>query len=301
MTTMATRRQPKQLDTPTIAGVTITHPDRVLARDPEITKLDMVRYYDAVAEVMLPHLRDRPLTMVQCAPDVANCRYLRHSGASRPPSQVRTIEIQEQTKIGDYMVIDDAAGLIALAQRNILEFHTWNSTTSRLEKPDRIVLDLDPGPAVPWRTVVEAARQIRTLLESLGLRSWLKTTGGAGLHVVIPIVPRRDWSICLAFAKSVASSLVEHDPSRYTITFAKSGRDDKILVDYLRNNRTNTAVCAYSARSRASIPVSVPIAWDELTTRLRPQRWTIRTVPKRVRESAGVWKDYFKSRQNLPL
>jgi bifunctional non-homologous end joining protein LigD len=284
-----------------VAGVTITHPDRVVAQEPEVTKLDLVRYYEAVAEVMLPHLRDRPLTLVQCAPDVANCRYLRHSGASRPPAQVRTVNIREQTKIGDYMVIDDTAGLIALAQRNILEFHTWNSTTKRLETPDRIILDLDPGPSVPWRVVVEAARQLRALLQDLGLRSWLKTTGGAGLHVVVPIAPRRDWSICLEFAKSVATSLVEHDPSRYTIAFAKQGRDDKILVDYLRNNRTNTAVCAYSARRRETIPVSVPIAWDELSTRLRPQRWTIRTVPKRVRDSADAWDGYFEARQRLPL
>jgi bifunctional non-homologous end joining protein LigD len=285
----------------TIAGVAITHPERVIAPAPELTKLDIVRYYDAVAEVMLPHLRDRPLTLVQCAPDVAHCRYLRHSGASRPPSQVRIVNIREQTKIGDYMVVDNATGLIALAQRNILEFHTWNSTTGRLETPNRIVLDLDPGPAVPWRVVVDAARQVRALLQDLGLRSWPKTTGGAGLHVVIPIVPRRNWSMCLKFAKSVAASLVEHDPARYTMTFAKRGRDDKILVDYLRNNRTNTAVCAYSARSRTSVPVSVPIAWDELSPRRRPERWTVRTVPKRVRDSPDPWASYFETRQHLPL
>jgi bifunctional non-homologous end joining protein LigD len=295
---MVTRRESS---TPTIAGVAITHPDRVLAREPTVTKLDLVRYYEAVADVMVPHLRDRPLTMVQCAPDVAHCRYLRHSGASRPPSQVRVVNIREQTKIGDYMVVDDAAGLIALAQRNILEFHTWNSTTRKLETPDRIILDLDPGPSVPWRMVVEAAREVRAVLQDLGLQSWLKTTGGAGLHVVIPIVPRRDWSACLQFAKSVASSLVEHAPSRYTITFAKQGREDKILVDYLRNNRTNTSICAYAARSRPTLPVSVPIAWDELSARLRPQRWTIRTVPKRVRDAPDAWSNYFATRQRLPM
>jgi hypothetical protein len=167
---MVTRRRHS---TSTIAGVAITHPDRVIAQAPELTKLDIVRYYDSVAEVMLPHLRDRPLTLVQCAPDIAHCRYLRHSGASRPPSQIRIVKIREQTKIGDYMVVDNAAGLIALAQRNILEFHTWNSTTRRLETPNRIVLDLDPGPSVSWRVVVDAARQVRALLRDLGLQSWL--------------------------------------------------------------------------------------------------------------------------------
>ena len=118
-------------------------------------------------------------------------------------------------------------GLIALAQRNIIEFHTWNSTSRALETPDRIILDLDPGPDVKWREVVEAARKLRTLLQDLKLESWVKTTGGKGLHVVIPIVPQRNWSVCLDFAKTVAASLVEHDPERYTLTFSKRDRADK--------------------------------------------------------------------------
>lgn len=286
---------------PVVAGITVTHADRVFARSPHLTKLDLVRYYEAVGEVMVPHLRDRPLTLVQCAPDVDHCRYLRHSGGAKPPAQVRVVNIQEKTKVGDYMVVDRVQGLIALAQRNIIEFHTWNSTTRALETPDRIILDLDPGPDVPWRDVVEAARQLRKLLQDLRLESWLKTTGGKGLHVVIPIARQRNWAVCLEFAKTVASSLVEHDPTRYTLTFSKRDRDRKILIDYLRNNRTNTAVAAYSARSREGVTVSVPLDWDELSPRLRPQRWTVKTVPKRIAETPDPWEGYFTAKQRLPL
>lgn len=279
--------------------MTITHPERLVYPALKLAKLDIVRYYDTVAARMIPHLSDRPLTLVQCAPDAEHCRYLRHSH-QHAPEQVRVVHIQEQTKVGDYMVVDDTPGLIALTQRNIVEFHTWNTTTAELERPDRIVLDLDPGPEVAWRHMVAAARLLREVLQDLRLESWLKTTGGAGLHVVVPIRPEHDWSMCLEFAKAVAVSLVEHDPARYTTTFAKRGRERKILIDYLRNNRTNTSVSAYSLRSRPDATVSVPLHWDELTTRTRPQRWTIRSVPRRL-EDADPWAAYFRKRQRLPV
>ena len=288
-------------ENPIVAGITITHAERVVAERPRLTKLDLVRYYEAVADVMLPHLRGRPLTLVQCAPDVEHCRYLRHTGAARPPEQVRVVNIQEQTKVGDYMVIDRVQGLIALAQRNIVEFHTWNSTLKSLEVPDRIVFDLDPGPGVTWRTVVDAARQLRAVLRDLSLESWVKTTGGKGLHVVVPITRQRNWAICLQFAKTVAAAIAEHHPTRYTLSFAKRDRDHKILIDYLRNNRTNTAVAAYSARAKAGAPVSMPLDWDELSSRLRPHRWTIKTAPKRIREAGDPWARYVVTRQRRPM
>jgi bifunctional non-homologous end joining protein LigD len=267
--------------------------------DLALTKLELVRYYDAVAERMLTHLRGRPLTLVQCAPDAHHCRFLRHSG-ERAPAQVRVVKIQEQTKIGDYMVVDDAPGLVALAQRNIIEFHTWNARMEHIERPDRIVLDLDPGPEVPWREIVKAARLARTTLADLGLESWLKTTGGKGLHIVVPIVPRHEWSVCLDFARSLAASFVEHDPGRYTTSFAKRGRERRILIDYLRNNRTNTSVAAYSLRARPNATVSLPLSWDELTSRMRPERWTIRTVPRRLPSAPDPWLGYFRTKQVLP-
>lgn len=290
-------RQPSPDSGSTIAGVAITHPERLVYKELGLTKLDVARYYEAVAERMVRHLADRPLTLVQCAPDAEHCRYLRHSH-QRAPEQVRVVRIQEQTKVGDYMVVDDNVGLIALAQRNIVEFHTWNTTTAKVELPNRVVLDLDPGPEVSWKYVVEAARLLRDVLRDVGLDSWLKTTGGHGLHVVIPIQQEHDWSTCLEFAKSVAASLVRYDPSRYTTTFAKHGRERQILIDYLRNNRTNTSVSAYSLRARPGANVSVPLHWDELTARTKPQRWTIRTVPRRLQD-VDPWASYFRKRQRL--
>jgi bifunctional non-homologous end joining protein LigD len=284
-----------------IAGVAISSPERLLFPRAELTKLDMLRYYESIGEWMLPHLVGRPLTLKQCAPDVDHCRYLRHSG-ERAPRQVRVIDIAEQTKVGDYMIIDDLSGLIALAQRNIIEFHTWNSTANRLETPDRVVFDLDPGPNVAWKDTVAAARLVRKSLQQIGLESWVKTTGGKGLHIVVPIVPKHDWSSCLAFARTVAGEIAAHDPARFTLTSAKKAlRTSQILIDYLRNNRTNTAVAAYSARARPNASVSVPIAWDELTPRLQPERWTMRTVPKRVAARRDPWAGYFRARQKLPL
>jgi bifunctional non-homologous end joining protein LigD len=283
-----------------IAGVSISSPDRLLFPEAHVTKLDMLRYYEAIGPAMLPHLVDRPLTLKQCAPDVDHCRYMRHSG-ERAPKQVRVINIQEQTKVGDYMVIDDLSGLIALAQRNIIEFHTWNSVAERVEKPDRVVFDLDPGPDVPWKDTIAAAGLVRRTLEDIGLESWVKTTGGKGLHIVVPIVPKHDWSACLSFAKAVASEIVEHDPGRFTLKFSKASRSRQILIDYLRNNRTNTSVAAYSARARATASVSVPLAWDELTARVRPERWTVRNVPKLVASRKNPWAGYFRARQRLPI
>jgi bifunctional non-homologous end joining protein LigD len=280
--------------------MTVTHPDRLLFPAAGLTKLDMVRYYDAVAEVMLPHLVGRPLTLKQCAPDSEHCRYLRHSG-ERAPTGVRVVAIQEKTKVGDYMIADTHASLLALAQRNMVELHTWNATDDNLERPNRVVFDLDPGPRVAWPAVVEAARLVRTQLRALGLESWVKTTGGAGLHVVAPIEPRHDWSVCLEFARQIAASIAEHDPSRYTIRFAKLGRESQILVDYLRNNRTNTSVCAYSVRARPLATVSMPIDWEELGPRLRPDRWTIVTAPARVARSRDSWAAYGRARQRLPV
>lgn len=282
-----------------VGGVVVTHADRVLFPAAGLTKLDLVRYYDAVADAMLPHLAGRPLTLKQCAPDNEHCRYLRHSG-ERAPSAVRVVRIQEKTKVGTYMIVDDRPALLALAQRNIVELHTWNATAPAIERPDRLVFDLDPGPDVRWPAVVTAARLVRARLEDVGLKSWVKSTGGNGLHVVVPLEPRADWAACLAFARQVSASIAAADPRRYTIRFAKAGRESRILVDYLRNNRTNTSVCAYSVRARPKATVSMPVGWDELTPRWRPDRWTLATAVRHVVDRPDPWSGYFRCRQRLP-
>jgi bifunctional non-homologous end joining protein LigD len=216
------------------------------------------------------------------------------------PEAVRRVRIQEKTKLGEYLVVDTLPALIALIQMNVLEIHTWNSRMVSVECPDRIVIDIDPGVHVTWPRVIEAARLVRRLLGNLGLECFLKTTGGRGLHVVVPVAPRAEWQKCLAFARALAEALVRRDPDTFTTAFAKAGRERKILVDYLRNNRTNTSIAAFSTRARPGAPVSVPIRWNELQPGLDPLRWTILTVGDRLKRlRKDPWAGYAQSRQRL--
>src|SRR5215217_396944 len=239
-----------------VGGVRISHPGRVIYPELKVTKLDVANYFYSVAEWMVPHIAGRPLTLVHCPEGMAGeCRFMKHSRLWGP-DVIRRVRIREKTKVGEYLVADDVTALIGLAQMGILEVHTWNSTTNDIEHPDRIVIDLDPGENVEWPTVVTAAKLVRRVLSSLGLESFPKTTGGRGLHVVVPVVPGADWSECLEFSRNIAEAMERNDPQLYTTKFAKEGREAKILVDYLRNNRTNTSIAAYSTRARIGAPVS---------------------------------------------
>jgi bifunctional non-homologous end joining protein LigD len=283
-----------------VRGIRISNADRVMFERPRLTKLDLVRYYDRVANAMLPHVEGRPLTLVRCGHGVpAGCTYMKHSKVWAPPELTR-IKIREKTKIGDYLVIESLEAIVALAQMDIVEIHTWNTRKEKIEHPDRVVLDLDPGEEVTWSAMIAAARLVRDLLHTLDLECFLKTTGGKGLHVVAPLQPREDWEVCLAFARAVAGALTRHDPALFTLTYGKRGRERQILVDYLRNNRTNTSVAAFSTRARDGAPVSVPIAWNELTERLRPAELTVTTVPTRLEgQRKDPWADYFRIRQRF--
>jgi bifunctional non-homologous end joining protein LigD len=270
----------------------------VVYPDLGVTKLDVVRYYEAAGKWIVPHVTGRPLTLVHCPQGIsAPCTYLKHSKLWGP-DVIRRVRIREKTKTGDYMVADDLRAVIGLAQMGVIEVHTWNSTDADIERPDRIVWDLDPGPAISWRQVVTAARRLREVLDILGVQCWVKTTGGAGLHVVAPVVPDRDWIQCLAFSRSVAEALMRANPL-YTTRFAKRGRESKILIDYLRNNRTNTSVAAFSLRARAGAPVSMPVRWDRLTPGSLGS-FTISTVLHRLaRLRSDPWRDYWKCRQRI--
>jgi bifunctional non-homologous end joining protein LigD len=283
-----------------IAGVRISHPDRVVYPDPPTTKADVARYYERVASWIVPHVADRPLTLVRCPAGIAaGCFFMKHFKVWAP-EPLRRIRIQEKTKVGEYLVADTAAAVIGLVQMGVLEIHTWNSVSGDLERPNRIVIDLDPGDAVPWARVVHAARLVRQALEALDLECFPKTTGGRGMHVVVPLRPRADWSECLEFSRALSEAIERIDPKAFTTQFAKAGREDKILIDYLRNNRTNTSIAAYSTRARPGAPVSVPIAWDELRPSLKPHTLTMKSVQARLsRLRADPWKGYWTSRQAL--
>jgi bifunctional non-homologous end joining protein LigD len=291
---------------PVVGGVAVSHPDRIVFPAAGATKLDLARYYDAIADTMLPHVVDRPLTLVHCPNGVPargavkgrDCFYLRHSKAWSPVP-LRRVRIREKTKTGEYLIIDDARGLIGLAQMNALEIHTWNSRTARLEQPDRIVIDLDPGERLGWPAVVDGARVVKRLLEGLDLASFVKTTGGRGVHIVVPLTPKADWAECLAFARALAEALARREPDVFTADFRKAGRDRQILIDYLRNNRTNTSIAAFSTRARPEATVSVPIGWRELP-RASPDRFTIRTVLARAAaRTRDPWRSYWTTRQTI--
>jgi bifunctional non-homologous end joining protein LigD len=283
---------------PVVAGIGLSHADRLIYPELRISKLDLAKYYESIAQWILPHLRGRPLTLVHLPDGVGGaCRYLRHAKAWGP-TPLRRVNIQEKTKVGEYLVAESISAVVALAQMGIVEIHTWNSTLEDLERPNRIVWDLDPGPHVPWESVVAAARSLRDVLRTLQLRAWVKTTGGSGLHVVVPLRPSLDWTDCLAFSRAVAEALEQADPARYTTAFRKSGRERKILIDYLRNNRTNTSICAYSPRARAGAVVSMPITWEGL--RHEPGRWTLPTVQQRLRRAQlDPWADYWNRPQQI--
>jgi bifunctional non-homologous end joining protein LigD len=297
--TRATRGRTAGADpTPVVAGIRISHPDRVIYPELGLSKLQLAEYYDAIGKWILPHVQGRPLTLVHCPAGIAGpCSYLRHAKAWGPTA-LRRMRIREKTKVGEYLVADSISAVVALAQMGIVEIHTWNSTAGDIERPNRIVWDLDPGPEVAWKQVITAARQLRDVLHTLGLASWVKTTGGKGLHVVVPIDRGLDWSQCLAFSRHVGELLARTDPALYTTAFPKRGRERKILVDYLRNNRTNTSVCAFSPRARPGAVVSMPLDWKDLT--FGPERWTLLGAPARLRRlRTDPWAGYWKASQRI--
>jgi bifunctional non-homologous end joining protein LigD len=281
-----------------VAGVRISHPDRIIYPDFGISKVQVARYYERIAEWIVPHTAGRPLTLVHCpAGIVAPCNFLKHAKAWGP-SALRRVQIQEKNKVGEYLVADNIEAVVSLAQMGIVEIHTWNSTADDLERPNRLVWDLDPGPHVSWKRVVTAAMLVREVVETLGLATWVKTTGGNGLHVVAPLKPRRTVSECLAFSRAVSEAIAATDPRLYTTAFKKAGREQKILIDYLRNNRTNTSICAFSPRARPGATVSMPLGWEDLDD--SPARWTLMTVPRHLsRLRTDPWKDYWKSTQTI--
>ncbi|HWT45002.1 MAG TPA: DNA ligase D [Vicinamibacterales bacterium] len=294
------KRQAAAHAEPRVLGVTITHPDRVMYPKPRLTKLDIASYYGAVADAMMPHVDGRPLTLVRCGEGISSeCIYMKHSKLWAP-QQLTRVRIQEKTKVGEYLVIESADAIVALAQMDILEIHTWNTRYDKVELPDRIVIDLDTGAKVTWAAVANAARLVRDMLHTFSLESWLKTTGGRGLHVVVPLARKRRWDECLAFARSLAEALVRHDAALFTTEFRKHGRERQILVDYLRNNRTNTSIAAFSTRAREGAPVSVPIDWSELRPSLDPRTFTVATVPARLATPrTDPWAEYFRTRQSI--
>jgi bifunctional non-homologous end joining protein LigD len=283
-----------------VADVSISHPDRVLYPDLKLTKIDVARYYESIREWIVPHVAGRPLTLVRCPEGIrGECFFMKHSKVWAPKA-LRRVRLKEKTKQGEYLIADDISGIVGLAQMGVLEIHTWNSVFEDVERPNRLVFDLDPGEDVEWPAVVRSARMVRDALNALKLESFVKTTGGRGLHVVVPLTPHADWKQCLDFSRALSEQFEQAQPELYTTAFAKAGRSRKILIDYLRNNRTNTSIAAYSTRAREGAPVSVPLTWEELRVSTDPNSFSVVTVPKRLAKlKTDPWAGYWKCRQNV--
>ena len=282
-----------------VAGVRLSNPDKILYPEQGITKSDLADHYVAVAEAMLPHVAFRPITMVRCPTGrQQKCFYQRHAGAG-VPKQIEKVTVPGFDN--PYLFIRDAAGLVALVQMGVLEIHPWGVRIERPDRPDRLICDLDPGEGLGFEAVVAAALDVRERLDALGLTSFVQTTGGKGLHVVLPVAPAHEWRQVKGWAKMLSERMAADAPERYLTRIAKAERTGRIFIDYLRNDPTSTAVGPYSTRARPGAPVAMPLDWAELTPDLDPSRFSVRTAAAFVsRRKDDPWRALAKLRQRLP-
>ena len=278
----------------------LTNPDKVLYPADGITKRELLDYYALVAERMLPHVGNRPLTLFRCPNGVGKPGFFQKHPGKGTPEGMRSISIRESEGKAPYSVIDDAWGLFGLLQLGALEIHTWGSRADDFEHPDLLVFDIDPDPSVDWKATLDCAFELRAVFESAKLESFVKTTGGKGLHVCIPIEPDLDWEKIKDFSARIAEAMVQRSPQKYVATVSKAKRKGKILIDYFRNSRGATFIAPYSTRARDGAPVAVPLEWDELTPRLKPSDFTVRTLKRRLdRQHHDPFERMAKVRQRL--
>ncbi len=283
-----------------VGTIRITHAERIIDAASGITKLDLVRYYESVSSWMLPHLQGRPVTLVRGPTGVAGELFFqKFSEASSIPG-LRELDPTLWPGHPPLLEVPNAEALISAAQMNVIEFHTWNSLASKIQKPDRIVFDLDPGEGVAWTRVQEAAILTRAMLSELGLQSWLKTSGGKGLHVVVPITPRLGYDEVKAFSQAVVQHLAKTIPSRFVAKSGPANRVGRVYVDYLRNSHGATTAAAFSARSRPGLGVSMPIAWEQLAALKSGAQWSVATAREYLSfQRDDPWAGYWTIRQTL--
>lgn len=294
-------RPARDKDRVDVGGVSVSHPDRVVYPETGEHKLDLVEYYHAIAAHMLPHVGGRPLSVLRIPDTIAGEQFFqRHLPANGGLHNVDEVEVPIKTRTERYMAIDDELGLLSLSQWGVIEFHPWQCRTDKPLLPDRMIFDLDPDPEAPWQNVIDGASEIRERMRELGLDSFLKTTGGKGLHVVVPIERQYGFPAIKAFTRAIAESMASDDPGRYIATMSKEKRKGKIFVDYLRNDITATAVSAFSVRARPGATVSTPLLWSELRPGLKPADFNIHTVPERLaKQRSDPWAGYFDVKQGI--
>lgn len=295
MKATSTRRKAKAEEAPA-TGVRLTHPDRHLFEDPVITKQDLADFYTEIADWIIPELHRRPLALLRC-PDGAGktCFFQKRATPGFPDS------VHQASRGDPYLWIEDVDGLVGMVQMGVLELHAWGATVDDIERPDRVVFDLDPGEDVDWRRVIAAARLLRERLELLSLQSFVRTSGGKGLHVVLPLQPQAGWDTVKNFSHALAQMLAEEQPDEFIATASKQKRRGRIFIDYLRNGRGATAVASYTLRARPGAPAAVPLDWDELSRLKSPAQFgyvNLRQRLKRLRRDP--WEGFRELRQHLP-
>jgi bifunctional non-homologous end joining protein LigD len=281
------------------SAVKVTNPDRVVDPGTGLTKLHLVRYYESVAQWILPHLKDRPVSLVRAPDGIAGPLFFQKHPESKMPG-LRVLDRALWPNHNALLAIDDVDALMAAAQMNTIELHTWNSTTGSIDEPDRVIFDLDPGEGVTWAQLQEAAVLTRTMLTALGLQSWLKTSGGKGLHVVVPLAPRLRYEIVKGFSQAVVQHMARTIPQRFVAKAGGGNRIGKIFIDWIRNGHGQTTAAAFSARARPGMGVSMPVAWDDLQGLKGGAQWTIGTARESLSfQQSDPWADYWSAKQPL--
>jgi len=286
----------------TFGTVTLTSPDKVMYPEIGFTKLDLARYYESVASVMLPDVAKRPISLVRCPEGVDGERFFQRHAMKGMNDAIKQISIPGGETKKPYLYIENENGLFALAQIGTLEVHDWGVSLKAIDKPDRLVFDLDPDEDLDFAVLRAAAQEVRDFLGDLGLKSFLKATGGKGLHVVAPLTPKAGLDEVKDFAKAIADALVTARPDRYTANPLKRTRVGKIFVDYLRNQRGSSAICNYSTRARTGAPVATPLRWDELKRIDSGAPYTVKTLPARLKRlKSDPWEGYASTRQSITV
>ncbi len=277
----------------------ITHPERVIDPSTGLTKQDLVNYYLHAAKRMLPHLHQRPVALVRAPSGIAQQLFFQKHAQTLKIPGITLLDPSFDPGHAPMIAVESFTALIGAAQMNVVEFHTWNAKTGNIDRPDRMTFDLDPGEGVAWPEMQEAAHLTRTLLAELGLKSFLKTSGGKGLHVVVPLTPRDDWDTVKDFSQAVVQHLAQVVPQRFVAKSGPKNRVGKVFADYLRNGRGATTAAAFSARARPGLGVSIPVSWDELPELTSGAHWTIVNAHERLESDEDPWADYARTRQTL--
>jgi bifunctional non-homologous end joining protein LigD len=291
---------PAQVGSAQVAGIKLSNPAKILYAEDGYTKMDIARQYANIEQWILPYLQDRPLSIVRCPDGYQKACFFQKHVTQASHRHLRSVQLDPAAQDAEYFIADTLPAIIELVQLGVLELHSWGSRYPVTALADRIIFDLDPAPDVGWDKVTEAALLLRGLLEEVDLQCFVKTTGGKGLHVEVPIRPDYPWDVVKSFSRGVAQYLEQHIPDRFTSSISKKKREGKIFIDYLRNGSGATAIVPYSTRARTSAPVATPLFWEEVGPDIHSNTYNISNIFERLSsQKTDPWKDYLNTKQKL--